>query len=162
MSALPSQQTRASRSTRVETLALFYARIAVGAAFLSAVASRFGLWRGEPGMNLSPNFIHRTAELNFFMPASIVPLLAWSATVLEITFGLALIVSGVLSLTSAPRPQWTRWVAWGSAALLAIFGVLMTLTAGIKSPLDYSVFSGSACSLLLAVYPEHNLSNLQP
>jgi len=161
MSALTSQQTRASRSTRVETLALFYARIAVGAAFLSAVASRFGLWRGEPGMHLSPNFIHRTAELNFFLAASIIPLLAWSATILEITLGLALTVSGVLSLISNHHPQWTRWVALGSAALLAIFGILMTLTAGIKSPLDYSVFSGSACALLLAIYPERNPSNLQ-
>ena len=151
-----SQQTGMHRSKRVETLALFYARIAVGAAFLSAVASRFGLWRGQPGTKLSPNFIQRVAELNFFMPASIIPLLAWSATLLEITLGLALIVSGVLSLTSTHRPQWTRWVALGSAALLAVFGLLMTLTAGIKSPLDYSVFSGSACALLLAIYPERN------
>jgi uncharacterized membrane protein YphA (DoxX/SURF4 family) len=163
MSALTPQETRISRSTRVETLALFYARIAVGAAFLSAVASRFGLWRGEPATKLSSNFIHRTAELNFFMPSSIIPLLAWSATILEITLGLVLIVSGVLSLTSTRRiPQWTRWAALSSAILLAIFGILMTLTAGIKSPLDYSVFSGSACALLLAIYPERNPSNLQP
>jgi uncharacterized membrane protein YphA (DoxX/SURF4 family) len=156
MSAHTTEQPRISRTRRLETLAIFYARIAVGAAFLSAVASRFGLWRGKPGMKLSPNFIQRVAELNFFVPASIIPLLAWSATIVEITLGLALIVSGVLSLTSTRAPQWTRWAAWGSAALLAIFGLLMTLTAGIKSPLDYSVFSGSACALLLAIYPERN------
>jgi hypothetical protein len=161
MSALTPQETRISRSTKVETLAIFYACIAVGAAFLSAAGSRFGIWRGEPGTKLSPNFIQRTGELNFFMPASLIPALAWCATILEITLGLALIVSGVLSLTSTHRPRWTRWVALGSAALLAIFGILMTLTAGIKSPLDYSVFSGSACALLLAIYPERNPSNLQ-
>jgi len=156
MSSRTPQESPTFRTTRMETFAIFYARIAVGAAFLSAVASRFGLWRGEPGMKLSPNFIHRTAELNFFMPASIIPLLAWAATILEITLGLALIVSGVLGLTSTRRPQWTRWVAFSSAALLAIFGTTMTFSAGIKSPLDYSVFSASACALLLAIYPERN------
>ncbi|HEY2038446.1 MAG TPA: DoxX family protein [Edaphobacter sp.] len=162
MRSLPVPQARTQRISKLETLALFYARIAVGAAFLSAVASRFGLWRGDPGMKISPDFIHRTAELNFFMPASTIPLLAWSATILEITLGLALLVTGVLGLTSTHHSRWIRWTAFGSATLLAIFGILMTLTAGIKSPLDYSVFSGSACALLLAIYPERNPSNLQP
>jgi len=161
MSSRTPRETRMFPSTRMETFAIFYARIAVGAAFLSAVASRFGLWRGEPGMKLSPNFIHRTAELNFFMPASIIPLLAWCATILEITLGLALIVSGVLGLTSTRRPQWTRWIAIGAAILLALFGTTMTLAEGIKSPLDYSVFSASACALLLAIWPERGRVNLQ-
>ena len=156
MSTLTPRETPISRSTTVESLALFYARIAVGAAFLSAVASRLGLWRGEPGWKLSPDFIQRVAELNFFMPASTIPLLAWAATLLEIALGLGLIVSGVLALTSPRRSQWMRWAAFASAILLAVFGTLMALTAGIESPLDYSVFSGSACALLLAVYPERN------
>lgn len=87
------------------------------------------------------------------MPASTIPFLAWSATILEITLGLALIASGVLCLVSTRRPQWPRWIAMASAVLLALFGTTMTITAGIKSPLDYSVFSASACALLLALFP---------
>jgi hypothetical protein len=156
MTSRYTEETQSFTSARWETFAIFYARIAVGTAFLSAVASRFGFWRGEPGMKLSTAFLHRTAELNFFMPAATIPLLAWSATVLEITLGLALIASGVLSLTSTRRPQWPRWIALGSAVLLALFGTMMTITAGIKSPLDYSVFSASACALLLAIFPERS------
>ena len=150
------------RRARLEAFAIFYARIAVGAAFLSAVASRFGIWQGEPGIKLSPGFLHRTAELNFFMPALAIPFLAWSATALEIALGLTLIVSGVLGLVSTRRPQWTRWIALGSAGLLALFGTTMTITAGIKSPLDYSVFSASACALLLAVWPTAAASPSSP
>lgn len=162
MTSPSAEETQIFRSAKGEAFAIFYARIAVGAAFLSAVASRFGLWRREPGMKLSPGFLSRTAELNFFMPASTIPLLAWSATILEITLGLALIVSGVLCLVSTRRPQWPRWIAMGSAVLLALFGTTMAITAGIKSPLDYSVFSASACALLLAIYPERGKPDLQP
>jgi hypothetical protein len=59
----------------------------------------------------------------------------------------------VLCLVSTRRPQWPRWIAMASAVLLALFGTTMTVTAGIKSPLDYSVFSASACALLLALFP---------
>jgi hypothetical protein len=34
--------------------------------------------------------------------------------------------------------------------LLALFGTAMAISFGIKSPLDYSVFSASAAALLLA------------
>jgi hypothetical protein len=162
MNSLNPEEVQVFHGARWEAFAIFYARIAVGAAFLSAVASRFGLWYGEPGIKLSPGFLQRTAELNFFMPASTIPLIAWSATILEITLGLALIASGVLCLTSTRRSQWPRWIALASAVLLALFGTTMTITAGIKSPLDYSVFSGSACALLLAVFPERSKPPLQP
>jgi len=45
-------------------------------------------------------------------------------------------------------------VALGSAVLLALCGVAMAISFGIKSPLDYSVFSASAGALVLALY--HN------
>ncbi len=138
------------------TLAILYARIALGAAFLSAVASRFGLWQHEPAMKRFAVFLERTAELNSFMPAATIPFLAWSATLLETTLGIALIVSGLMAFSPRGQAEWTRWIAWGSAALLALFGTLMAISGGIKPPLDYSVFSASACALLLAVYPEHH------
>src|SRR5436190_3082661 len=94
-----------------EAWAARYARVAVGAAFLSAVAGRFGLWRGHLDWDAFTRFIARTAELNPFMPAAAMPWLAWAATLVETTFGIALI-TGVQ----------VRRAAFGSALLLAWFG----------------------------------------
>ena len=120
--------------------ALLYLRFALGAAFLSAVASRFGLWAGEPGLERFAAFVQYTAEVNSFLPAPIIPILAWTATVAELSLGLALIAGVRL-----------RWAAVASAALLALFGTAMAISLGPKSPLDYSVFSASAGALLLGL-----------
>ena len=134
----------------IERWAVRYARIAIAAAFLSAVAGRFGLWTGELRWDSFDRFIQRTAELNGYAPAPLVPVLAWAATILETTFAVSLIV-GIA----------TRWVALGSAALLATFGTAMVVYTGVKPPLDYSVFSASAAALLLALAvdrPERSIS----
>lgn len=123
----------------VKRLGIVYARIALGAAFLSAVADRFGLWGKYGGWGNFANFEKYTAQVNSFMPGFSIPFLAWAATACELSFGIALII-GV----------WTRWVALGSAALLFLFGTAMAISFGIKSPLDYSVFSASAGALLLS------------
>jgi putative oxidoreductase len=123
-----------------ERWAARYARVAIGAAFLSAVAGRFGLWSGHLDWNAFARFIPRTAELNPFLPASIMPVVAWAATIVETTLGVML-VGGFQ----------VKWAAIGSTVLLAWFGTAMALTAGLKSPLDYSVFSASAGALLLAL-----------
>jgi len=47
---------------------------------------------------------------------------------------------------------WRVWVALGSAVLLILFGTAMAVSFGIKSPLDYSVFSASSAALLVAAY----------
>lgn len=116
-----------------------YASLALGAAFLSAVASRFGLWAGRPWDTAFTGFIAYTAEVNAFMPAWSIPFLAWSATLAETVCG-TLLVLGLL----------TEWAAAASAVLLALFGTAMALSQGVKSPLDYSVFSASAAAVLLA------------
>jgi putative oxidoreductase len=118
---------------------VLYARLALGAAFLSAVASRFGLWSGEPGLEHFRTFMKYTADVNSFMPSMTVPFLAWVATAAELFLGVTLIVGFQ-----------TRWVALGSALLLAVFGTAMAVSFGMKSPMDYSVFSASAAALLLA------------
>jgi putative oxidoreductase len=118
------------------------ARIALGAAFLSGIADRFGLYRGRNvGYGDFAGFVRYTAKVNSFMPASTIPFLAWAATAAELFLGIALI-SGV----------WRVWVALGSAALLILFGTAMAISFGIKSPLDYSVFSASSAALLVAAY----------
>ena len=120
-----------------------YARIALAAAFLNAVAGRFGLWTGQVRWESFERFIARTAELNAWAPQFMVPVLAWSATIAETTLAVMLIAGvGV------------RWAAFGSAALLAWFATAMLVYTGLKPPLDYSVFSASACALLLALH-EH-------
>lgn len=121
-------------------LALVYARIALGSAFLSAVAGRFGIWSGHVDWAHFERFIGRTAEVNAFMPAFTIPFLAWAATVAEITLGVALIAGIQL-----------RWSALGAAVLLAMFGTAMAISLGVKSPLDASVFSASAGALLLSL-----------
>jgi putative oxidoreductase len=47
-------------------------------------------------------------------------------------------------------------VALGSAILLFLFGAAMAISFGIKSPLDYSVFSASAGALLLSLFQARN------
>ena len=130
-----------AREFKVERWALRYARIALGAAFLSGIADRFGLWGKNVGYGDFAHFVKYTAEVNSFMPAFTIPFLAWAATVAELVLGIALI-SGV----------WLRWVARGSALLLVLFGTAMAISFGLKSPLDYSVFSASAAALLLALH----------
>ena len=130
-----------ARDFNVERWAILYARIALGAAFLSGIADRFGLWGKTIGYGDFAHFVQYTAQVNSFMPAFTIPFLAWAATVAELVLGIALI-SGV----------WLRWVALASALLLVLFGTAMAISFGLKSPLDYSVFSASAAALLLALH----------
>ena len=122
---------------KTKRFAILYSRLALGAAFLSAVAARFGLW-GDRGPHPFAQFIRYTGEVNSFLPAVTYPFIAVAATIAETTLGIALITGFRL-----------RWTALGAAILLAIFGIAMAISGGIKSPLDYSVFSASAAALLL-------------
>jgi len=124
------------RALSWDRIAVLYARVALAAAFLSGIASRFGLYKD--GYGNFANFMRYTAEVNSFMPAFTIPFLAWAATAAELFFGIALLL-GV----------WPRGIAMGSALLLALFGIAMAISFGIKSPLDYSVFSASSAALLL-------------
>jgi putative oxidoreductase len=131
-----------------EKISILYARIALGIAFLSGIADRFGWWRGRNvGYGNFDGFIRYTAKVNSFMPASTIPFLAWAATIAELVLGIMLVV-GI----------WPRWTALASAFLLALFGVAMAISFGPKSPLDYSVFSASAAAVLLALYQRRSES----
>src|SRR5437764_13811124 len=93
------------------------ARIALGAAFLSGIADRFGLYRGRNvGYGDFAGFVRYTAKVNSFMPPSTTPFLAWAATIAELFFGITLIL-GI----------WRVWVALGSAVLLILFGPAMAM-----------------------------------
>jgi putative oxidoreductase len=136
----PRRTTNGAQAATLARLAILYARIAIGLAFLSAVADRFGLWGKHGDWGNFANFTKYTAQVNSFMPAFMIPFLAWTATAAELLLGIALILA-----------LWPRWVAFGTAILLFMFGTAMAISFGIKSPLDYSVFSASAGALLLAL-----------
>ena len=139
--AMPQAESRSAIVVSLERWGALYARIAIGAAFLSGVAARFGLWGAQSSWKNFADFTRYTAEVNSFMPAATIPFLAWAATVAELSLGIALIVGVRL-----------RWAAIGSALLLALFGTAMAISLVIKSPLDYSVFSASAGAVLLALH----------
>lgn len=120
-----------------------FLRLALGTAFLSAVADRFGLW-GPPG-TYGVNWGH---VANFeayvgmgvpFLPAPLVPAAATIATAAETLLGLALVFG-----------YRTRQCAGLSGVLLLVFAIGMAAFIGIKSPLDYSVFTASAGAFVLA------------
>jgi len=139
--ALPANVVTKARAIDWQKIAMLYVRIALAAAFLSAVGARFGMYGKDVGWGNFANFTKYTAEVNSFMPAWTIPYIAWIATAAETFFALALLI-GV----------WPRRVALGTALLLALFGIAMAISFGIKSPLDYSVFSASAAAFLLAVH----------
>src|SRR5580698_9427881 len=95
----------AAKATQTfERLAILYARIALGAAFLSGIADRFGLYTGRNvGYGNFAGFVDYTAKVNSFLPASAIPFLAWAATAAELSLGILLIVG-----------LWPRWVALGA------------------------------------------------
>ena len=132
-----------------ERMAVFYARIALGTAFLSAVASRFGLWNGTIDLKHFSGFLQYAGEVLAFMPKRSVPTLAWTATLCETSFGVLLILGVGL-----------RWVSLASAVLLAMFGTAMAISLGLQAPMDYSVFSASSAALLLALHAfrQHRIS----
>lgn len=122
-------------------------RLGLAAAFLSAVADRFGLW-GPPGTgNVAwgewGRFVAYTGAINPWAPAWMVPALAWSATALETALGVGLL-AGV----------WTRALAFASGMLLLAFALAMTFSGrGVEAVLSYSVYTAAGGALLLAAAP---------
>jgi putative oxidoreductase len=119
-------------------------RIALGASFVLSVSDRLGYY-GKPGergvsWGTFDSFLAYTAQVNSFAPAGMVPLLGTAATVVELVFGVTLILGFAL-----------RWAAFGAAGMLLVYGSAMAISFGIKSPLDYSVFAAMCCALFLGL-----------
>lgn len=116
-------------------------RLALAAAFLSAVASRLGVWGGHAGQPAAAfaGFVEAVGELNPWLPASLRPALAALVTALEGGLGVALLL-GVAR----------RETALAAAGLLTMFAAAMTAFTGPKSALDASVWSAAAGAFLLA------------
>lgn len=119
------------------------ARFALAAAFLSAVADRFGLWgpvgTGSVAWGGFEPFLAYTGQLLWYLPANLIPIVGWTATVLEVVLAFGLLIGFRL-----------RLFAFASGLLLTIFAVAMTVTLGAEAALSYSVWSAAAGAFLLA------------
>lgn len=128
-------------------IALWGLRITLATAFLSAVADRFGLW-GPPGAaGVSwgnwANFLAYNAKVLSFLPRGLADIAGAVATAAEIGLGVWLLTG------------WkSRLAGFGSAALLLAFALAMTISFGIKAPLNYSVFTAAAAGLALGVFAD--------
>ncbi len=117
-------------------------RWCLAATLLSAVADRFGLW-GAPGSKHASwgdwqHFVAYSSTLNWYLPAALQSPVAAIATALEFGFGVSFLTG-----------LWTRFAALGAAMLFLLFALAMTSAAGVKSPLNYSVFADAGGALLL-------------
>src|SRR5262245_36384914 len=114
-----------------QDIATVLLRLALSSGFLSAVSSRLSLWgKYSSGWD---NFVTYTAQVNSFAPKSIAPAVALISTVLETTLGILLLIG-----------YKTNYAAAAAAVLTLMFAIAMTISSGIKEPLDYSVFAFSA------------------
>ena len=124
-----------------------FLRVIISVTMLSAVADRFGLWGDNSAWGNWENFEKYTQQLTFFLPEMLSKFSAYAATFLEILFPLMLILGFK-----------TKIAAYGTGFLLLVFALSMTIALGIKAPLDYSVWVGSAAAFLLATQKEFYFS----
>ena len=109
----------------------FGLRLCLALGFLSAVADRFGFWPKTVSVwGNWKEFLSYTAILNPWFPKYLIPSIGFIATVLEIGLAIGLILNYKIRITAGL-----------SGVLLLIFGVAMVFTTGIKSVLDYNVFT---------------------
>lgn len=130
--------------THNKHIAILLLRLATAFNFLSAVASRFGWWHN--GSNWQ-KFLVYTADVNSFAPKPVVPLLAVTATSLELLFAFLLLIG-----------LFTRWAALGASILTLTFALAMTYSFGIKEAFDYSVFVDCTSALLLSTMNNYKWS----
>lgn len=128
---------------KLHLLSTWALRIALSAAFLSAVADRVGLWGppGAPGVAWGDwdHFRKYSDQLNGWLPTGLQGAVAYAATAAEVLLAIALIL--------LPRRAWVGALA---GALLCAFALSMTFAIGPKAPIDYSVWTSAAAAFLLA------------
>ena len=122
-----------------------FARLALGVSFLSAVSDRFGLLGPHGAKNVAwgdfAHFAEYTGKVMSLFPSSWTMSFAWAATVAETLFGILLIAGFRIRIASVL-----------SGLLLLSFAMAMATGLGIKTPLDYSVFSAAAAAFLLTFW----------
>mgnify|MGYP003585244913 CR=1 FL=1 len=128
-----------------------FLRLAISFSFLSAVVDRFGLWgaAGSSGVSWGnwQNFVNYANTLNFYLSPKSGEVAAIIATVLEVIFGLLLLIGFK-----------TKQTAIASGIMLAVFATAMSISIGFKAPFDYSVWTGAAASFLLSTIKDYRYS----
>jgi uncharacterized membrane protein YphA (DoxX/SURF4 family) len=118
-------------------------RFALGAGFLLPVLDRIGLLGAPGSANVSwgnwTNFVTYTNRLMPYISPKMASFFGLVATIGEAIFGILLIIGYKIKLA-----------AYGSFALTLVFALSMLFFTGYRSPFDYSVFSVSFATLLLA------------
>ncbi len=136
---------------RVLQGAKVFLRVCLSAAFLSAIADRFGLYgpHGAAGVSWGDwaDFLQFVAYLNWFVPKALIPTLGVVETIIEFALAVALLTGFYL-----------RIIAWASAALLMSFALTMAIALGIKAPLGYGVFTAVSGALLLGAVANPGLA----
>ena len=117
-----------------------FLRIALALGFLSAVADRFGMWPADVSYwgNMTA-FLDYTHTLLPWVPQNMIPFFGWNATVLELLFGICLLIGYKV-----------RLFALLSGFLLISFALAMVFSLGVKAPFDYSVFTAAAAAFALS------------
>ena len=117
-------------------IAKLFLRLTIVASMLSSVADRFGIWAKELcTWGDMDKFVAYTQSLIPYIPANAVPVLAWTATVLEVLLPLCLLVGLKL-----------KWTASLSGLMILVFAIAMATSVGIKAPLNYSTFTASSAA----------------
>jgi uncharacterized membrane protein YphA (DoxX/SURF4 family) len=117
-------------------------RVSLAAAFLSAVADRFGWWGpfGQGNWGSMGAFADYAHQLVPFASGWLLTVIVWAATAAEATLG-------VLLLTGW-RP---KLVGAATCLVLTVFGTAMAVSLGMESPLNYSVFSAASAAAAYAI-----------
>jgi putative oxidoreductase len=136
---------------KVSNFAQLFLRLALGIGFLVPGFDRLGVWGKYGERNISwgdwQHFIKYAGQVMSFLPSTLVNVFAIMATFAEIIFGTLLLVG-----------RWTKIAALGSGILTLFFALSMAISLGIVAPLNYSVFTASAASFLLATLPAYKWS----
>jgi uncharacterized membrane protein YphA (DoxX/SURF4 family) len=130
---------RAPDPIRVVRIAL---RLSLAAAFLSAVADRFGWWKpfGQGSWGSMGAFADYAHQLVPFASGWSLTVIVWAATGTEATLGVL--------LATGWRP---KLVGAATCLVLIVFGTAMALSLGVESPLSYSVFSAASAAAAYAI-----------
>jgi uncharacterized membrane protein YphA (DoxX/SURF4 family) len=117
-------------------------RLSLAAAFLSAVADRFGWWEplGQGSWGSMSAFADYSHQLVPFASGSLLTVIVWAATAAEATLGILLLTGW--------RP---KLVGAATCLLLIVFGTAMAVSLGVESPLSYSVFSAASAAAAYAI-----------
>ena len=125
-------------------------RLSLAAAFLSAVADRFGWWApfGQGNWGSMGAFADYAHQLVPFASGWFLTVIVWGATASEATLGVLLLVGW--------RP---KLVGAATCLVLIVFGIAMTVSLGMESPLSYSVFSAASAAAAYAIVDTTSTSN---